>query len=475
MSLTEQGFERPRLNEIKADYDQRFIEALGPVNTAPDAVVGQIIAIFSAALDDAYEALHAIYDSMYPSSAEAVSLDGAVSYVGLTRLGATATTVTAVCYGAESTLLPAGSLARAIDGKQYVATADTVISRASCADVLIEIATVTNSAAYQIIANGVSVIYTSDSSATASEIANGLASLFDTDNFVATVESDKLRLKPVDAVSGFTLTVDSKLAVALLGTPVVFTAALMGAYALPSNSLTRIDSSIDGWDSVNNPVEGAIGRFTETDEQLRARHANSIRVTGSATAQAIRSRILAEVDSVTYCSVYENRTNAIDTAGLPPHSFETIVSGGFDQEVGEKLFLIKPAAIETHGNTSISVIDENGDTQVCKFTRPTNKIAWLKITVNSLNTEEPLTSEIVATIKAAVIEYSELLGIGDDIITQRFYGPIYEATSGLGSITVEAAITNTTSDTPTYSTANISLTRAQLALFDITRVTVVGV
>jgi len=45
MSLTEQGFDRPRLNEIKADYDQRFTDALGPINTSPDAVAGQIIGI----------------------------------------------------------------------------------------------------------------------------------------------------------------------------------------------------------------------------------------------------------------------------------------------------------------------------------------------------------------------------------------------------------------------------------------------
>jgi len=82
MPLNVTGFERPRLTEIKADYDQRFTDALGPVNTSPDAVIGQIIGIFSAALDDAYETLQDNYDSMYPYSADGTSLDGAVSFVG---------------------------------------------------------------------------------------------------------------------------------------------------------------------------------------------------------------------------------------------------------------------------------------------------------------------------------------------------------------------------------------------------------
>lgn len=475
MSLTEQGFERPRLPEIKADYDQRFTDALGPVNTDADAVVGQIIGIFSAALDDAYEALQNAYDAMYPYSAEGTSLDGAVSFVGLERLAAAPTTVVAMCYGTESTLIPAGAIARSIDNKQYVTTADTVLGRASSGDVLIEVLTLQNSAAYQVIAGGVSVTYNSDASATAAEIAAGLAALFDPENFLATASNGVLRLRAADQYSDFTLTLDSKLTITKLGTPVVFTGVETGAYGLPANSLTRIDSSIVGWDEVNNLVTGATGRFTETDEELRIRHQNSVRVTGAATAQAIRSRVLAEVDSVSYVAIYENRTNAIDAFNLPPHSFEAVVSGGLDQAVADKLFEVKPAGIETYGNTEIEVFDENGDVQACKFSRPSNKYAWIKVTVDSFNTEETLPTEAVQSIKDAVLEYGNSLTIGDNIITQRFYGPIYGSTSGLGSITVEAALTNLPGDTPTYGTANVAVARAELAEFDLTRITVVGV
>lgn len=475
MSLTEQGFERPRLNEIKADYDQRFIDALGPVNTNADAVAGQIIGIFSAALDDAYETLQNTYDSMYPATAEGVSLDGAVSFVGIERLEAAPTTVVAMCYGSEGTLIPAGAIARSQDNRQYVATADTVISRSSSGDVLIEPTTVTNSANYQVIAGGTSVVYASDSSATANEIASGLAALFNPLVFLATVESGRLRLRSADQYSDFTLTVDSKLSITSLSTPVVFTGLDLGAYALPANALNRMDTSIIGWDSVNNLVAGSTGRFVETDEDLRKRHANSVRVTGAATAQAIRARILAEVDSVTYVAIHENRTNVIDSFSLPPHSFEAVISGGDNQAVADKLFEVKPAGIETYGNTTIQVTDENGDVQSCKFSRPSDKYAWIRISVNSLNTEEALTGEIVNAIKSAVIAYGDTISIGDDIITQRFYGQIYSATSGIGSITVEAALTALISDTPSYSTTNIPVARTEIAVFDQTRIIVVGV
>jgi uncharacterized phage protein gp47/JayE len=475
MSLTEEGFDRPRLNEIKADYDQRFTDALGPINTSPDAVAGQIIGIFVAALDDAYEALQNTYDSMYPFSAEGTSLDGAVSFVGLERLAATPTTVVAMCYGAEGTLLPAGALARSLDNRQYVVTADTVISRSSAGDVLVEPNTITNGATYQVIAGGVSVAYTADGSASAAEITAGLAALFNPLNFLATAANGVLRLRSIDLYSDFTLTVDSKLTITTLSTPVVFTSLDLGAYALPAAALTRMDSSILGWDEVNNPVAGATGRFVETDEELRERHSNSVRVTGAATAQAIRSRLLAEVDSVTYVAIYENRTNVVDEFGTPAHSFEAVISGGLNQAVADKLFEVKPAGIETYGNTSIQVFDENGDVQTCHFSRPLDKFAWIRVTVVTLNEEEVLTSEIIQTIKDAVMAYSDTVGIGEDIITQRFYGPIYDSTSGIGSITVEAALTTTSGGTPTYGTANVSVARAELALFAESRITVVGV
>jgi uncharacterized phage protein gp47/JayE len=475
MSLTQQGFERPRLNEIKTDYDSRFTDALGPINTNADSVIGQIVGIFSAALDDAYEALQNTYDSMYPFSAEGTSLDGAVSFVGLERLPAAPTTVTAMCYGTESTLIPAGALARSIDNQQYAVSTDTVITRSSSGDVFIEPVDILNTSSYQIIAGGVSVVYTSDASATANEIVAGLAALFDTDNFLATANAGVLRLRSADQYSDFTLTVDSKLSITKLGTPVVFTALKLGAYSLPANALTKIDSSIVGWDEVNNLVPGSIGRFVETDEELRERHAISVRVTGAATTQAIRARLLADVDSVEYVAIYENRTNEVDSFNMPAHSFEVVVSGGANQSIADKIFEIKPAGIETYGNTSIQVFDENGDIQLCKFSRPSEKFAWIRVSVNALNAEEVLTSQVAQSIKEAVLAYGELLNIGEDIITQRFFGPIYSATSGIGSITVESAITVLITDTPSYSTANISVNRSERSLFDISRISVLGV
>lgn len=475
MTLTATGFTRPRLVELKQGYDASFTEALGPVNTAPDAVVGQIIGIFAAAMDDAYEALQNTYDAMYPYSATGTSLDGAVAFVGLTRQPATATVVTAMCYGTEGTLVPRDALARTSGNDQFVTTADSVISRSNSGDVELEITTVTNSGNYQVIAGGVSVVYTADSTATGAEIASGLAALFDTANFLATSDGAVLRLRAANQYSDFTLTHDSKMTITRLGSPVVFTSLELGAISCPAQALKTIDTSILGWDEVLNLAAGATGTDVETDEELRSRHSNALSVTGAATLAAIRSRLVAEVDSVSSVAIYENRTSTIDANSLPPHSFEAVVVGGDDQAVANKLFEVKPAGIETYGNTSLEVIDENGDTQTVSFSRSAAKYAWIRVSVNTLYPEEQLPLTVVAAIQNAVKSYGDTLTGGDDILVQRFYGPIYDATSGIGSITVEAAVTDSSVGTPSYSTSNIAIGRAAYAVFDTVRVTVVGV
>jgi hypothetical protein len=195
---------------------------------------------------------------------------------------------------------------------------------------------------------------------------------------------------------------------------------------------------------------------------------------GAATVPAIRARVLQEVDSVTSVSVYENRTH-LTVGSLPPHSFETVVAGGVDQAVAEKIYEVKPAGIETYGNTSRQVLDNNGDLQLVKFSRPVVKYAWVRVNVTSLYAEEALPEAVVTEIKNAVFAQGSTLGIGEDIITQRFYGAVYAATSGIGSITVEAAVTVTPLGTPVYSTANIAISRSEVAAFDLARIVVTGV
>ena len=472
MTLTVDGFVRPTLPEIKTDLDSDLNNALGPVNTNPDAVLGQISGIVSEAISTVYEILQDNYDSMYPSTAEGTSLDGAVSYVGIDRLEASKTIVTAAAYGLDGTFIQSGVLATAASS-EFESTSDVIISRSNVLDVEIEVNTVSNSAGYQILAGGEVINYTSDSSATEAEILAGLLADVPV-SFVGSVSGGKLRLYSADGVSPFTIAVDSKLTISKVGSPIVFAAKETGAIVVPVGGLTSIGTPVDGWETLYNLVAGDAGRDVESDVDLRARHAKSVRGTGSATIEAIKARMLADVDGVTSIAIYDNRT-ALAVDGIPPHAFESVIEGGTNSAIASQLWLTKPAAIETHGNVTVLTKDSTGANQTIKFSRPVTVYGWLTVAVNSLNTEETLPATAATGIKSACVFYANAnIGVGDDVIIQRFIGAIYSAVSGLGSITITADVTASSGDTPTYSSANIEVSRAEIAKFDVSRIVVTG-
>lgn len=473
MSLPLTGFVRPRLSEIKADYDQKFTQALGPVNTNADAVVGQIIGIFSAAMDDIWEAIQNTYDAMYPFSAEGLSLDGAVSYVGLLRIGSSPTKVTAICYGLEGTYIPVGSRARSTANRQFLADESIVISRSIAGDVSIKVLTVVNTTLYSIILDGVLYSYTSDASATIAEILDGLKADIDSSLYIATISNETLSIQAIDKHSSFTISIDSNLHLVELGSPCNFTAIDNGAFALPIGTLTTMDTSIVGWDSLDNLIVGATGTNVETDEELRRRHAEQGGINGTATVLAIKSKLENTVVGVTSAYVYENRTN-LTIDGMPPHSIEAVVTGGLDQAVADRLFEVKAAGIETYGTISMDVVDPNGDVQICYFSRPVDAFIWVKVTIVGLYTEEILSPDVSDAIKNAVVEYTQVQPIGEDIIPQRYYGPIFSATNGIAQILVEVAKTETAEGSPSYETSSLSLTRIQVANIIADRVIIIG-
>lgn len=470
MSLTAAGLERPRLNELKADLDASVSEALGPVNVGPDSVLGQLDGIHAAALDDLYELAQDTYDSMYPESAEGVSLDRAVSLLGLVRLSAAPDVVTVALYGTQGASVPINALAHA--DIQYFNTSRVTITRFNAIDAYLSIAAATDSTVYSVTLNAVTYSFNSGVGSTIASILAGLIASIGA-GYKAAVVNASLRISALDGETPFVITGSGNVSLDTVGSPAVFVAVTSGARFLPIGALSNIDTPVFGWTGISNLVSGSGSRDVESDVELRLRHATASRATGSATVKAIRARLLAEVPGVIAVSVYENRSMYVVNS-MPAHSFEAVVQGGFDQLVANNIWANKPAGIETYGNTTASVTDDNGEVQPVHFSRPVSKYLWVRVTVAALYPEEDLPPDTAQAIKNAVVSSAGSLTVGEDVITQRFIGPIYAATSGIGLLTVETAITASPSDTPTYTTTNKAIGRSELASADLSRVVVVG-
>ena len=234
-----------------------------------------------------------------------------------------------------------------------------------------------------------------------------------------------------------------------------------------AGTLTNIETPVSGWDGVTNPLDGETGRPIESDPELRLRRAESLAVTGAGTVPAIRARLLQQVDDVTAVTIIENRSDFEDADGRPPHSFESVVSGGVDQDVADLIWLVKPAGIETTGDILVEVTDSQGEIQPIRFSRPVQVFIWVKLTITP-NGVGTFPDDAADRAKVAVVEYGETLGVADDVIYQALFGPVYSEVPGIESLTVEIASSMDPEAEPEpgeFEAANISIGANELALF----------
>lgn len=104
----------------------------------------------------------------------------------------------------------------------------------------------------------------------------------------------------------FDIAVGNGMEIIAQSSPISFLAEDAGPIACPPDSLTEILTPVAGWDSIINPDEGVLGRFVETDAELRLRRLKSLRLLGRGTVEAIRAQLLAV--GATSALVFENRT-----------------------------------------------------------------------------------------------------------------------------------------------------------------------
>jgi len=478
--ITPAGFIIKDLQTIKTELEGDFQTAYGDdLDVSEDSVSGQLIGNLSKKFASLWELAQTIYESFNPDRAEDISLDGVSALVGTERLSATSSTATVALYGNIGTVIPAGHLIRQDEtNEEFSLDEEVTISLSSVIDINFSVLNVLNNQLYTVTINGTGYDYTSDGTATALEIIAGLKAAIDAgsepviviDNLDGTAQ-----IYSDDGSLPFSISVDSNLQIDNQASPGAYSAVNTGPFSVPANTLTTIVNPVVGLTAVNNLAAGFAGRDIETDEQLRIRRRELLTGLGAATDEAIRQAILQEVDNITACLVVSNRTDITDGEGRPPHSFETVVSGGNEDDIAQTIWENMPAGIYSEGDIVKTVIDSTGKDQTVRFSRPTNVYIWVDIEY-SLNTEEnfPLNGEDL--IKQNIINWAlQNINIGDDVIYQRLSIPIYDV-PGIGTIQIELATSTTPTGPPgPYSPANITIASDEFAAFAITRITVTQV
>ena len=470
--LSTTGFEVKRLTDIVASLQTRAKAQFGnDVNLDADSVLGQHIAIIAAEIADVWEGAGGAYSAAYPSSATGISLDYVGDYVAISRLAERKTSASLKMTGDVGSIVKVGSLvAQAGSGIRYATSTALTLSSAAFNEVVVVVGTLANSTAYSITIGGIVCTYTSDASATATEILDGLvAAITGTTTATAVNVADVLTIT-APGITEETLSVGAGLTINSISRIVLVEAVDVGPNTAEADTITVQVTPLSGITAITNPSPATVGRFEETDTEFRQRRYESVQIIGAGTAEAIRAK-LRQLSTVTTASVIENTSDSTDVDGRPPHSFECIVAGGTDAEIAATIWETKPAGIQTYGSVPVVIYDSEGDPHTMNFSRPTSVYIHVQI-VYTVNSEETFPATGEAGIAAAVLAYGTPLQIGQDIITQRFMGPIYTAVPGISTLDIQLA-TSPDGITPgAFSAANVVLGRYEQPLFAANRISV---
>jgi len=250
------------------------------------------------------------------------------------------------------------------------------------------------------------------------------------------------------------------------GSPAVVTAParaeVAGAVRASAGTITEIASPSTGWTAVTNAADADVGLDLESDPALRLRLAEIVRGGGSAKVAAIRRAILA-TPGVVQALVRENPT-AHPVGGVPPHSIFAVVEGGADLAVATAIWGAKSAGIGTHGAVATTIVDDTGESQVMRFSRPAEVDCDARLTITVDPSVYPGDADLQAAV-ARVTEYQRVgapLRISDAVVASR-------DVAGVTDVAVELRRTGAS----TWGTTNLAAAPLEILRLDSARVSVV--
>jgi uncharacterized phage protein gp47/JayE len=474
--LTADGFVRKTLDEIKAEMAAQITSVFGAVDTSDDSAFGLLIGILAERESTLWELAEAVYLALYPASAEGVQLDNVAQLTGLTRIDEDESTAVVAATGTQGTIIAAGKqVSVAETGEAFTTDEAQTIDKADAVNVDISVDTAVVADTYRVTIDTVDHDFVAPGGATIISIAAGLVGVINggssgmdaTDNldgtfYVTSEDGETGHDVDVSVVGTGTMSITNR------ASPIPVTAVNAGEVLVLEETITTIDTPVSGWDSVTNLAAGIQGRDIETDAELRLR-IEGARL-GAGTVEAIKSRIQDEVDGVTRAIVIENRTDDV-VDGQPAHSIHVIVQGGADQDIADKIWEVKPAGIATYGSETETVEDSEGNSQTIYFSRPTLKYGWVRVRYTK-TPEETFPAGGETAIKEALVAFGDTFEIGQDMYLQRWFGPMYDATSGIASAVITHDTTATDTGPPTYVATDEPIAVDELAVFDLARMDV---
>ncbi len=480
--VTAAGFVTKRLSDIISDLETGFKGAFGDdLDVSASSTTGQEIGVVSKVIADLWEVLSMVAAGKSINGSEGANLEDVAFFRGIYRRGATKATsrVALIAKYGGTVLIPSGTKAKApsVEGEpvfqlvqhETITPDQLVILRAKI--------TVTPGAGQvfrislsNIDGSGVfDAVYTAIDGDTPETVAAYLSARISTDSrFICKATNSDFEIVPSQDEYDFKLNSFTSIVIDEIGTAGNFQALEDGTFNGGSYSINQIVTPVSGLVEVSNIFDIRPGSGIENDTELRLRVLNAFSSAKAGTIDAVANSV-RNVNGVSFCSVQEN-DSSVSKGIMPPHSIAIVADGelGIDEEVGGAIWASKPGGIETIGSTSVSVIDNSGNSQEVKFSRPVYSPAHVRIVVQ-VNPDMSRQADYKEKIQAAAVAIGSNYPMGVDMPAAAFYAAIYSV-AGIGTATVEIG----KGAIPVYTAGLLIVDPFERLQFDSSRIMITG-
>ena len=192
-----------------------------------------------------------------------------------------------------------------------------------------------------------------------------------------------------------------------------FTCLTAGAIAANAGTLTKIVTTVTGWDAVTN-LTATVGSLEESQAAFEQRRKESVARNARSTVSAVYANV-AQCEGVIAVYAVDNKKNVVETIdnyNLKPHSIFVSVIGGENADIAKAIYDNLSAGCDYNGNTTIQITNEY--TQAVEeviFYRPAAYNVFVKVQIQN-NASLPDNYEDI--IKEAV--YNNFYGLDTETI-----------------------------------------------------------
>lgn len=476
------GFAMPASkNELFEEYKTSILQTVPQIDLRTGSIFNLFLNANNNVLFNLLEQFESFYYSKDPSSAVGIEQDSLYAINDLERIPAASSFVSIICNGENSTVIKKNTqISNSATGDIFINDKDEVISPTSCVKIALTLTNIANNTPYNLSINGFYCGVISGTIATTNNIldtvVDAIVSEVQNINCNAVNNNGVLEITSNNLLQPFSIAISSSFKIGKISSPFTFKSIQTGEVLVNANTITQINTITTGLDSVYNPSDGQFGRNVETDQEYRERQArigvyNRAKSTYNAILNAFNDP--EQIQGISYVDLQINDTDTTNIDGVPARSIHLIIEGGADEDIANLLWTTKAGGIKpTHGNTSVSIKDIDGNIRVIKFSRPVKRYIWIQ-GISATGGDYSLPSDYVTQIKNWILIYGNKLKIGDNVMLKVAAGFALSNIQGLDDLELEATTTETENGMPTnYSAGNIAISSNEVAIFSFDRISI---